>query len=258
MACFHVYKVECTFSTCYDERKFIYIEAMHHVDWVFVDVLLILVIDPSDDFPVLYEEEMFLPAIEDKLVWSIFTDSLDSFNLEQNWLCLHITRSYFQAIPVKFPSHAPCVLHSIALIDVICIIFCDLVVANLEGHHPRFTIAIEIRHADIALNECWVDFRLIVNLRYLVHVFVKDEDMLVSHDKQMFVTIESIDRECITEHFWKVCSAIKRIFSGSLPWLATHHSTEYHCFWRRLMTSICEENRSKLFPLRSSCKVLRN
>ena len=81
------------------------------------------------------------------------------------------------------------------------VIFCDLPIADLEGHNPTLAIAIEIGHANVTLNERIVNVRLVIDLLSFVHVFVKYKNMLVSHDKQKFFTIESIDEECITEHF---------------------------------------------------------
>ena len=82
MASFDVNNIEGTFSTCDDEGELIDVKAMEHVDRVLVDVLRIRVVDPFSDFPILDKEEMFLSAVEDEMVFSILTNSLNGFNLK--------------------------------------------------------------------------------------------------------------------------------------------------------------------------------
>ena len=69
------------------------------------------------------------------------------------------------------------------MVDVVGVPFSDLVIADLEGHHPSFTLAVEIWHANVALNECVMNVGLVINLLDFVHVVVKYENMFVTHDE---------------------------------------------------------------------------
>ena len=83
---------------------------------------------------------------------------------------------------------------------MVSVVFCDLSISDLEGHHPSLTVAIEIWHGDAALNERRMNVRLVIKLLSFVHVLVKYENMLVTHDNEKFVAIERAYDERITEH----------------------------------------------------------
>ena len=82
MACVNINDVESTFTTADEEWHCLFIKAREWLDRILVNVLLISVVDSSDNLPVVNNEEVLLTTIEAHLVFCILAEALNSFNLK--------------------------------------------------------------------------------------------------------------------------------------------------------------------------------
>lgn len=89
MASLGIDKAEGALARGHNEWELVYVKVGERGDRILVDVLRIWVIDSHSDRPVVNEEEMLLTTVEDHPIGSVFAETLDSFNLEEDGLSLH-------------------------------------------------------------------------------------------------------------------------------------------------------------------------
>ena len=142
------------------------------------------------------------------------------------------------------PSHAPSVLHGIALVMVIAHCISNFIITDLEGHHPGRTIGVQsivIGHSDVVLDQLTNSFTLIVDFRYLFHLLIKDECMLISEDHETGSIRSGRDKEGVSEYLTEVSLTTERILLRFVPWVFLACTCEDKGFRRSLVAPVCEE-----------------
>ena len=174
MTCFHIYKVKSTLTTWNNEWERIFVKAVESIERILVDVLNILIVDSSLDFPILNNEDVLLSSKEGEFILSKFANTLNGFCFEQDWFLFHVSWCSSHTISIEWPTHDPSILHSVSLVDVVCVLVGNWSCTNLEGHHPSFTTAVEIWGTSVALDQSIVAIFLVVKTVECVHIFIKD------------------------------------------------------------------------------------
>ena len=113
---------------------------------------------------------------------------------------------------------------------MVCVIAGYRSCTNLESHHPSFTVAIEIWGTGVALDQSVVDIFLVVKTVECVHVSIKDQDVLISYDDQVLISVERVYHKRVTEHLREIGFTIEWILGRGCPWLSSHHTVKYESF----------------------------
>lgn len=73
-----------------------------------------------------------------------------------------------------------------------------------------------------------------------MHVLVEYENVLVSDYDKVFLAVERVDQESISEDLREVLLTVERVFSRSGPRRTTHGTIKYEGFRWLFVATVCE------------------